>query len=68
MVLFSIHAVMSVMSVWEYKFIMSKRNQDPIDMFNRQDVNVYVTYFKILKCGNPLSFGLHIPGAIFKVS
>lgn len=61
-------SVMSVMSVWEYSVIMSKRNQDPIDMFNRQDVNVYVTYFKILKCGNPLSFGLHIPGAIFKVS
>ena len=37
------------MSFWEYSFIMNKHNQKPTDMFNEQDVTVYLTYIKILK-------------------
>ena len=36
-------------SLWEYSFIMNKRNQKLIDMFNKQDVIVYLTYIKISK-------------------
>ena len=28
---------------------MNKHNQKPIDMFNKQDVTVYLTYIKIFK-------------------
>ena len=28
---------------------MNKNNQKPIDMFNKEDVTVYLTYIKILK-------------------
>ena len=28
---------------------MNKHNQNPTDMFNKQDVTVYLTYMKILK-------------------
>ena len=28
---------------------MHKHNEKPIDMFNKQDVTVYLTYIKILK-------------------
>ena len=54
-------------SFWEYSFIMNKHNQKPTDMFNKQDVTVYLTYIKILKDLNILNFRLHIPEAIFKV-
>ena len=36
-------------SFWEYSFIMSKHNQKPREMFNKQDVTVYLTYIKLLK-------------------
>ena len=36
-------------SFWEYSFIMNKHNQKPRDMFNKQDVTVYLTYIKLLK-------------------
>ena len=52
---------------WEYSFILNKHNQKPTDMFNKQDVTVYLTYIKILKDLNILNFRLHIPEAIFKV-
>ena len=52
---------------WEYSFIMNKHNQKPTDIFNKQDVTVYLTYIKILKDLNILNFRLHIPEAIFKV-
>ena len=44
------------MSFWEYSFIMNKHNQKPTDMFNKQDVTVYLTYIKILKDLNILNF------------
>ena len=44
--------------------ITNKHNQKPTDMFNKQDVTVYLTYIKILK---DLNFRLHIPEVIFKV-
>ena len=28
---------------------MNKHNQKPTDMFNKQDISVYLTYIKILK-------------------
>ena len=28
---------------------MNKHNQKPTDMFNKQDVTIYLTYIKILK-------------------
>ena len=40
---------------------MNKHDQKPTDMFNKQDVTVYLTYSKILK-----DF-VHIPEAIFKL-
>ena len=40
---------------------MNKHNQNPTDMFNKQDVTVYLTYIKILKDLNTLKFRLHIP-------
>ena len=43
---------------------MNKHNQKHTDMFN---VTVYLTYIKILKDLNILTFRLHIPEAIFKV-
>ena len=46
---------------------MTKHNQKPTDMFNKQDVTVYLTYIKILKDLNILNFRRHIPEAIFKV-
>ena len=46
---------------------MNKHNQKHTDMFNKQDVTVYLTYIKILKDLNILTFRLHIPEAIFKV-
>ena len=46
---------------------MNKRNQRPTDMFNKQDVTVYLTHVKILNDLNILNFQLHIPDAIFKV-
>ena len=49
------------------QFIMNKHNQKPTDMFNKQDVTVYLTYIKILKDLNILNLRLHIPEAIFKV-
>ena len=48
-------------------FLMDKNNQKPTDMFNKQDVTVYLTYIKILKDLNILNFRLDIPEAIFKV-
>ena len=36
-------------SFWEYSFIMNKHNQKPREMFNKQDVTVYLTYIKLLK-------------------
>ena len=47
--------------------VMNKHNEKPTDMFNKQDVTVYLTYIKILKDLNILNFRLHIPEAIFKV-
>ena len=44
------------MSFWEYSFIMNKHNQKLTDMFNKQDVTVYLTYIKILKDLNILNF------------
>ena len=35
---------------------MNKHNQKPTDMFNKQDVTVYLTYIKILKDLNILNF------------
>ena len=52
---------------WEYSFIMNKHNQKPTDMFNKQDLTVYLTYIKILKDLNILNFRLHISEAIFKL-
>ena len=46
---------------------MNKHTQKPTDMFNKQDIFVYLTYIKILKYLNILNFRLHIPEAIFKV-
>ena len=46
---------------------MNKHNQKPTEMFNKQDLTVYLTYIKILKDLNILKFQLHIPAAIFKV-
>ena len=40
---------------------MNKHDQKPTDMFNEQDVTVYLTYSKILKDV------VHIPEAIFKL-
>ena len=54
-------------SFWEYSFIMNKHNQKPVDIINKQDVAVYLTYIKILKYWKILSFQLHIPEAILKV-
>ena len=48
-------------------FIMNKHNQKPIDLFNKQDVTVYLTYIEILKDLNVLKIRLHIPEAIVKV-
>ena len=48
-------------------FIMNKHNQKPTEMFNKEDVIVYLTYIKISKDLNILNFRLHIPEAIFKV-
>ena len=45
---------------------MNKHNQKTTDMFNKQDVTVYLTYIKKLKDLNILDFRLHIPEAIFK--
>ena len=30
-------------------FVMNKHNQKPIEMFNKQDVIVYLSYIEILK-------------------
>ena len=46
---------------------MSKHNQKPTNMFNKQDVTVYLRYIKVLKDLNILNFRLHIPEAIYKV-
>ena len=43
---------------------MNKHSQNTIDMFNKQDVTVYLTCIKILK---PTSFQLDISEAILKV-
>ena len=32
-----------------FQKIMNKHNQKPTDMFNKQDVTVYLTHIKILK-------------------
>ena len=53
---------------WEYSFIMNKYNQKPTDIFNKQDLTVYLKYIKILKDLNIINFQLPIPEAIFKVS
>ena len=34
---------------WEYGFLMNKHNQKATDIFNKQDVTVYLIYIKILK-------------------
>ena len=34
---------------WEYGFIIYKHNRKPTDIFNKQDMTVYLTYIKILK-------------------
>ena len=47
-----------------FQKIMNKHNQKPTDMFNKQDVTVYLTYIKILKDLNILNFRLHISEAI----
>ena len=54
-------------SFWKYSFITNKHNQKPTDLFNKQDVTVYLTYIKILKDLNILDFRPHIPEVIFKV-
>ena len=54
-------------SFLKYSFITNKNNQKPTDLFNKQDVTVYLTYIKILKDLNILNFRPHIPEAIFKV-
>ena len=46
---------------------MNKHNQKPTDMFNKQDVTVYLTYIKMLKDLNIINIRLHVPEAIFKV-
>ena len=46
---------------------MNKHNKKSTDLFNKQDVTVYLTYIKILKDSNILSFRLHIPEVILKV-
>ena len=45
---------------------MNKHNQKPTDVFNKQDVTVYLTYIKISKDLNILNFRLYISEAIFK--
>ena len=47
---------------------MNKQNQKPTEIFNKQDVTIYLTYIKILEDLNILNFRLHIPEAIFKVA
>ena len=47
---------------------MNKHNQKPTDMFNKQDVTVYLTYIKMLKYLNILNLRLHIPEAILKMA
>ena len=47
-------------------FLKNKHSQKPTDIFNKQDVTAYLTYIKILKDINILSFRLHILEAIFK--
>ena len=34
---------------WEYSFIVNKHNQTPTDIFNKQDVTVYLTNIKRFK-------------------
>ena len=46
---------------------MNKHKQKPTDMFNKQDVTVYLRYIKISKDLNIQNFRLHIPESIFKV-
>ena len=46
---------------------MNKHIQKPTDMFNKQDVTVYLLYIKILKDLNILNFRIYIPKTIFKV-
>ena len=46
---------------------MNKHNQKPTEMFNAQDVTVYLAYIKILKDLNILNFRPLIPEAIFKI-
>ena len=43
---------------------MNKYNQKPTDMFNKQDVTIYLTYIKILKDLNIPNFRLHNPEAL----
>ena len=52
---------------WECSFITNKHNQKPTEMFNAQDVTVYLAYIKILKDLNILNFRPLIPEAIFKI-
>ena len=41
--IFLIYAsVILKISFWEYSFIMNKHNQKPTDIFNKQDVTVYL--------------------------
>ena len=47
---------------------MNKHNQKPTDMFNKQDVTVYLTYVKTLKYQNILNFRLHIPEVTLKMA
>ena len=47
---------------------MNKQIQKPTEIFNKQDVTIYLTYIKILEDLNILNFRLHIPEAIFKVA
>ena len=51
-----VHSLNLKISFLEYSFIMNKHNQKPTDMFNKQDVTVYLTYIKMLKDLNILNF------------
>ena len=51
----------------KWGFVMNKHNQKPTDIFNKQDVTVYLTDIKVSKDLNILNFRFQIPQAIFKV-
>ena len=46
---------------------MNKHNQKPTDMFNKQDVTVFLTYIKILKDLNILNIRLHFENGFWNM-